>query len=190
LEGAYPDGGKTMQNNKGEKFTTSPYRLWALLSSGIILTSILAYGYDLGNGMAWQIALIDRAYAAMIAILLAFWLSWAVSLLSPIRINDKGIRSYTITGNYKLLRWEELQSIGKCSLPGFRYALITSTKGTTIWVPAWLINRENFVTIAKQHGSVGIALENVFEGSLNQNIATDAVECAPLLEDVACHQAQ
>lgn len=174
-----------MNNNKGEKFTTSPYRLWALLSAVIALASLIGIAYDRANGLTWQTALMDRALAAGIATLIAYWASLAVSLLSPIRINASGIRSYTATGTYRLITWAEMQSIDSVTLPFLRYARITSSNGTSIWIPAWLVDKTNFLVTAKQHGLVGVALERAFDGTVKHSDLVDR-PATHSLQETAC----
>ncbi len=179
-----------MKNKTGEKFTTSPYRLWALLSAAIIVTSIMGVAYDRSQEMAWQIALTDRAYAGGIAILVAYWVSLAVSLLSPVRLNRSGIRSYTLAGNYRQIHWEDIQSIDSVALPGFRYARVVPTQGKTIWIPAWLVNREDFIAATKKQGLVGIAFERAFEGSVKHNCVSDAAIKEHSMQEAAYHPAR
>jgi hypothetical protein len=179
-----------MKNNTGGKFTTSPYRLWALLSAAIIVTSIVGVAYDRSHGMAWQMALTDRAYAAGIAILVSFWLSWAVSLLSPIRLSHSGIRSFTLTGTYRLIPWEDIQSIDSVALPGFRYARVVPNQGKTIWIPAWLVNREDFIAATKKQGLVGIAFERAFDGSVKHNCVSDAAIKEHSMQESVYHPAR
>ena len=140
--------------------------------------------------MAWQMALTDRAYAAGIAILVSFWLSWAVSLLSPIRVSQSGIRSYTLTGNYRHIHWEDIQAIDSVALPGFRYARVVPNQGKTIWIPAWLVNREDFIAVTKKQGLVGIAFERAFDGSEKHNCISDAAIKEHSMQEPAYHPAR
>jgi hypothetical protein len=177
----------TMKNNKGEKFTTSPYRLWALLSTVVLLASAAGFGYDCANGIAWQTALVERALAAGIATLVAFWLSWATSLLSPVWLSEKGIRSYTPSGYYRLVKWEEIAAIDAITIPGFHYARVTPRGGKAIWIPVWLIEKDHFLATAKEHGLVGNALERAFDGSVKHHRLVTASPMEHSQHDVICH---
>lgn len=154
-----------MKTNKGEKYYSRPYVLWALLSSAICIVSLGGAVYDSMQGSSLSAVLVSRGLVAVTCILLSFWLSALVSWALPICLSKEGIRSYTVFGVYHSIEWTQIAKVETASLFGIRYAKVFSVAGgAPIWIPGFLAKRDRFLAELRQRTAHSGAFEAVFFG--------------------------
>lgn len=159
-----------MKTNKGEKYYTRPYSLWALLSSLIVIVSLGGVAYDVVQGSALFEAFVTRGLVALTTILLSFWLSALVSWLLPVGLSKRGIRSYTVFGVYRSVEWAQIAKVEAVSVVGIRYARVyLETGGAPIWIPEFLKNRDAFLAQLRQHSAHAAAVEDAFVGAVDHS---------------------
>ncbi|TVP77861.1 MAG: hypothetical protein EA353_09620 [Puniceicoccaceae bacterium] len=136
----------------------------------VIGISAIAIVYDVAQGVALGVSLLERGLAAVICILLAYWLSALVSALAPTTVSKSGIRSYTILGVYHWIEWSQVSRVEAVSFCGIRYAKIHSKSGgAPIWLPAFLQKQDRFLAQLRQHTAYSEAVEAAFRGSTQGN---------------------
>lgn len=154
-----------MKTNKGEKYHTRPYVLWALLSTAIVVVSLVGAIYEATQGASLSGVIANRGLTGGACILLSFSLSVAVSWLFPVLISKQGIRSYTALGLYRSVEWTQIDRIEAVSVAGIRYGRIyTKAGGSSIWIPGFMANRDRFVAQLRQHTPHSSAFEAAFVG--------------------------
>ncbi|NBB78633.1 MAG: hypothetical protein GVY36_04210 [Verrucomicrobia bacterium] len=168
-----------MKTNKGDKYYTRPYALWALLTSAIVIASLGGAVYDAIQGSSPREILISRGLVGVTCSLLSFWLSALVSWLLPICLSKEGLRSYTAFGIYRSVGWAEFERVEALSLFGIRYAKIyLKAGGFPIWIPEFLTKRDRFLAQLRQRTAHAGAVEEAFTGAVDHSgfVSTRVIE--------------
>jgi hypothetical protein len=89
--------------------------------------------------------------------------SAAVVWLFPVYVSSRGIRSYTIWGNYDDIAWECIDRVRSINLLGMRYVRLYSTSiRRPIWIPLYLSRMKEFVAEVNAHTSIEHPLNKYF----------------------------
>lgn len=158
-----------MKTNKGEKYYTRPYALWALLTSVVVVFTLGGLVHDAMQGSLGE-TWVRQGLAAVFCSLLSFWLSGLVSWLMPICLSKGGIRSYTALGVYRSVDWAQIARVEAVSLVGIRYAKVhLKSGGAPIWIPGFLTQRDRFLAQLRQHTAQSGGVEDAFLGAVDHS---------------------
>ena len=107
---------------------------------------IIRRGFDIPG---FTIAIGTIGIASFIALSIIFF---------TVTISKTGIRSYNGIGIYKTIPWAEIALIKESNIFGLKYIKLYPNKGTAIWVPVYIENKELFSELAiyfsPTHGKV------------------------------------
>lgn len=127
--------------------------IYALL--GTLLTGL--FQTDLKSVPDTLLSVVPRL--ALYVLVLSIALVW----LLPVYVSSKGIRSYTLWGNYDTVAWEGIDRVRAINLLGLRYVRLYSTSiRRPIWIPLFLARMKEFVTEVRARTSLDHPLNEYF----------------------------
>jgi hypothetical protein len=89
--------------------------------------------------------------------------SAAMVWLFPVYASSKGIRSYTVWGNYDEIAWESIDWVRSINLFGMRYVRLYSLSiRRPIWIPLFLSRMKDFVAEVRAQTPVEHPLNEFF----------------------------
>jgi hypothetical protein len=131
-----------------------PY-IVALLIATVVGVSNLLFRYGLAvNWAAVGVRFLHVAVGLFVFLLVA------VSVFR-VYVSTEGLRCYTFVGNYRTLRWPEIDSVRPINLLGLRYLRVGSSQsGHTVWVPLFLADMPRFRATVHEFAGEGHILSS------------------------------
>ena len=131
-----------------------PY-IVALLITTVVGVGRLLFRYGLTlDWAAVGVRLLQVAVALFVFFLV-------VVLVFRVYVSAEGLRCYTLLGNYRTLRWPEIDSVRPINLLGLRYLRVGSSQsGHTVWVPLFVADMPRFRATVHEFAGEGHILSN------------------------------
>jgi hypothetical protein len=118
--------------SSGEVFRPSAARLF-LFYVMLGLPFLVCFSFILhGPAFPWSDLLLGAAFIVPLAVIF----SGIVSLLLPVRLTAKGVHAHSAWGLSRFIRWQDIQSVRRFSLPILPWLRLYSADGSSA---VWLI---------------------------------------------------
>lgn len=118
--------------SSGEVFRPSAARLF-LFYVALGLPFLVCFSFIMhGPAVQWLNLLLGAAFVVPLAVIFA----GIVSLLLPVRLTSEGVQAHSAWGLPRFIRWQDIQSVRKFSLPILPWLRLYSADGSSA---VWLI---------------------------------------------------